>query len=205
MADDLFDMDGEFTVQESDADRTLIRLSEYLLDEIADLCDLIQHISQDIVSVKDDQQTVHTTKKELHAIVEATSSATHSILNDAEQIEHLLSKASISTEVRESILHHITHIYESCTFQDITGQRVKKVMMALITIEERLDHVVNLLKSKSKLKHVIHADESTITKPKPHPDAQLMNGPSLPECANNQETIDDLFANLDKKEANQER
>lgn len=196
--DDFFDFGDDFTVQESDADRTLIRLSEYLLDEVAEMFDLIQSISAEVVDAHNRVDEKSTTKRELFAVVDATASATNNILEEAELIETLARK--LDPEIRNVIEGHITRIYEACTFQDITGQRIRKVVIAIISIEEKLNRILQRINKNSKLKHVEHADESTITNPKAAKpegsnDKDLMNGPSL-DSTPSQKDIDNLFKNL---------
>lgn len=202
MADDFFDMDDlfstgdQFTVQESDADRTLIRLSEYLLDEVAEMFDLVQSISQEVTNVQSDVTDKSKTKRELFAVVDSTADATNMILEQAELLENLARK--LSPEHQEAITDYVTKIYEACTFQDITGQRIRKVVIAIVAIEDRLTSILGKIQKNAKLKHVVHADESTITKPKAVPveemdEKSLMQGPSLPDAAPTQADIDNLF------------
>lgn len=195
---DLFDSDDQFTVQESDADRTLIRLSEYLLDEVAEMFDLVQSISQEVTDVHSNVGDGSKTKRELFAVVDATAEATNTILEQAELLESIARK--LSPEHREAVTEYVTKIYEACTFQDITGQRIRKVVIAIIAIEDRLSSVLNKIQKNTKLKHVVHADESTITKPKDQEveakdDKALMQGPSL-DGVPSQEDIDNMFKNL---------
>lgn len=196
---DLFDSGDQFTVQESDADRTLIRLSEYLLDEVAEMFDLVQSISQEVTDVQSNVGDKSKTKRELFAVVDSTADATNSILEQAELLESLSKK--LSPEHKEAVTEYVTKIYEACTFQDITGQRIRKVVIAIIAIEDRLSSILGKIQKNSKLKHVVHADESTITKPKNQgvdgtDDKSLMQGPSLPDAAPTQEDIDNMFKNL---------
>ena len=67
---------------------------------------------------------------ELGAIVRDTEAATHSIMNAAETILALHAEPKVSAE--------IVKIFEACAFQDITGQRVSKVVAALDAIEQRV-------------------------------------------------------------------
>ena len=37
----------------------------------------------------------------------------------------------------------VTRIYEACSFQDITGQRITKVVTTLKVIEEKVAHIIS--------------------------------------------------------------
>jgi chemotaxis protein CheZ len=85
----------------------------------------------------------------------------------------------------------VTRIYEACNFQDITGQRISKVVATLKTIETRL---VSLAAA------VGHGGGAAAKAGKPGPqdgakpsDADLLNGPQLPQNAKKQDEVDALL------------
>ena len=79
-----------------------------------------------------------------------------------------------------------TKIYEVPNFQDITGQRITKVVKALGQIEST---VIAMLKAVG---HDVEA--SVLSQPREiRSDEDLMNGPQLPEQAVTQDDIDALF------------
>lgn len=77
---------------------------------------------------------------ELDAIVKATEDATERILAAVESVEGTLSKleSAADSEILKGAGEALTSIYEACTFQDITGQRITKVVRTLDFIEERV-------------------------------------------------------------------
>lgn len=80
-------------------------------------------------------------------------------------------------------------IFEACSFQDITGQRIRKVVRTLTDIEERVGHLISLLGDK--------AAGTGDNEDKRVGDARLLNGPQLPPQAVSQDEIDKLLAELD--------
>lgn len=80
---------------------------------------------------------------ELDAIVEATASATHRIMDAADVVMEVA--GSLPKAESDKIMAAVTSIYEACTFQDITGQRVTKIVGVLKVIEERVDRMVGAL------------------------------------------------------------
>jgi len=88
--------------------------------------------------------------EELGAVVAATESATTRIMASAEELEEIVRelKAQLPPGYQSSrvndMIEAITRIYEACNFQDVTGQRISKVVRALSFIEERVDAMMGL-------------------------------------------------------------
>ncbi|WP_439575903.1 hypothetical protein [Phreatobacter sp.] len=79
---------------------------------------------------------------ELDAIVQATATATGDILGAAETIQEIawtLREQGTPDEVCDLIDAKATDIYTACSFQDITGQRTRKVIGVLRFLEQRID------------------------------------------------------------------
>ena len=77
---------------------------------------------------------------QLDAIVGSTEEATNGILQAMESLEALVGE--MSPELGEKVTDAVTQVYESCNFQDITGQRITKVVKALKHIEAKVDALV---------------------------------------------------------------
>jgi chemotaxis protein CheZ len=122
---------------------------------------------------------------ELDAIVEATAAATHRIMDAADVLTEVT--AGLPAQQAQRATDAITSIYEACTFQDITGQRVNKVVNLLHVIEERIALMIRATG---------HAAPPPPPPPPPpdNPDAALLNGPALPGQGVSQDEIDALLA-----------
>jgi hypothetical protein len=68
--------------------------------------------------------------EQLGAVSRDTEAATHTIMSAAESIL----AAAPSAQIAEQIVK----IFEACAFQDLTGQRVRRVAEALAEIDQRL-------------------------------------------------------------------
>lgn len=132
---------------------------------------------------------------QLDAIVKATEEATHSILEASESISSdamALQDAGDPTktaEIADRISQNAMTIMEACSFQDLTGQRVSKIVSSVKFVEERVDQMVELwgrheIEALSKQLAPCEDDD---------PDKQLLNGPQLPADAISQDEIDALF------------
>jgi len=126
---------------------------------------------------------------ELDAIVGATEAATNEIMDAAESLEALT--ADLEPPAGEKLADITTRIYEACTFQDITGQRITKVVKALKEIEDRVEGLVQMFGAEYEGKDGA-AKETPATG-----DESLLNGPQLPSNAANQADIDALLASFD--------
>lgn len=82
--------------------------------------------------------------RELDAIVEATETATNSIMEAAEEI--MCADPSDAAAYQELVSGKMIEIFEACTFQDITGQRISKVVSTLNYIDERVSAFVDKLR-----------------------------------------------------------
>ncbi|HEY9164099.1 MAG TPA: protein phosphatase CheZ [Magnetovibrio sp.] len=136
---------------------------------------------------------------ELDAVVEATADATNNIMDACEVVEGIM--GDVSTEVSAKLMDATTRIYEACTFQDITGQRIGKVVVAMKHIEERIDALIGAFGAKStrSKKRTAKSQPSAPLKAnvKEVSDADLLEGPQLGDKAKSQSEIDDLFASFD--------
>jgi len=128
---------------------------------------------------------------ELEAIVGATEQATNSILEAAETIEAMTGR--MEPEVSGRVTEAVTRVYEACNFQDITGQRITKIVKALQHIEAKVDALLAAFGEEIeayKRANPVPAEERAS-------DGALLNGPQLPDEAAKQAEIDALLASLD--------
>ncbi len=118
--------------------------------------------------------------QELDAVVKETEEATHEIMASA---EGLMAWTGTAAELSPAIEAACMRIFEACAFQDITGQRVRKVVQTIHHIEQRLEHLIHLLGGETSEDH-----ESG-----PTGDAALLNGPQLAGLGNDQKSVDEMF------------
>ncbi|HYC02858.1 MAG TPA: hypothetical protein VED40_06170 [Azospirillaceae bacterium] len=92
--------------------------------------------------------------EELGQVVRATESATNVIIGAAEEIEDIIAevRSQLPEGYQNSRLNDlndtILKIYEACNFQDLTGQRITKVVQALSFIEQRIDAMMGVWNQK---------------------------------------------------------
>ena len=171
--------------------RNLSLTEAALLREVEGLAATVASARAEIAAMGADDITashIPTATDELDAIVEHTASATDSILESCEQLEALTVR--MTEEDAQALQHSVTRIYEACSFQDITGQRITKVVTALQAIENKVAHMIK----------VFAPNAAVVARPSV-PDADcstgLLNGPQLPANAMDQSGIDALLASFD--------
>jgi chemotaxis protein CheZ len=165
-----------------------------LYREIDTLAKVIHAAKKEIFNVRPDDisaRHIPEATDELDAVVEATARATGEILDVAEGLEKLAT--TLPKEAAAEITQAVTRIFEACNFQDITGQRITKVVKTLNYIEGKID---NLLKAFGDELGELELPEAPEPEPEPEGDAALLHGPQLPEKANSQSEIDAILASL---------
>ncbi len=132
---------------------------------------------------------------ELDAIVDGTETATQSILNMAEEIDDdantlsALAKTQQEKDLARGIRERIVQIFESCNFQDLTGQRISKVVATLKFIETHIVKMIDIWGGIEALKEFTPEIDGRSG------DAKLLNGPRLDHDVGHvsQDDIDALF------------
>lgn len=170
-----------------------------LYSELQALSDFIHAAKIEIAMLRPDtvkEEHLRTASDELDAIVQATAAATNSIMDATEQIERVMS--DVDPDVQNALMNATTGIYEACSFQDITGQRITKVVRALKHIEETVDGLLAAFGDEiARYKQEnppVSADEQGAKAPR---DEDLLQGPQLAGKGNTQEEIDALLASFD--------
>lgn len=85
--------------------------------------------------------------RELGAIVKATEVATDTIMNVAEQV--LSADKSDPEKYQAEVEQHMMAIFEACSFQDLTGQRVTKIIHTMEVIEDRIEVLCKMIENNN--------------------------------------------------------
>jgi chemotaxis protein CheZ len=118
---------------------------------------------------------------ELMAVVAATGDATTTIMDSCDAISKVA--GTVPPEQGGVLTEQVNKIYEACSFQDITGQRITKVVKTLKLIEEKIDGLISTVGISA-----VGSEPD-----KRSGDEALLNGPALPNQAISQEEIDKLL------------
>ncbi|WP_417666582.1 protein phosphatase CheZ [Roseibium sp.] len=177
------------------------------LSEAAKLKTELDSIYEAIAQTKKEIATLHNTTgsdtedmarvtNELDAVVTGTEGATESILSAAEFIDETANTLSARLDGEDANLAHdiqerVVGIFEACNFQDLTGQRITKVVGTLRFIEDRIIQMMDIWGGIESFKEI-----DVVQREAAEGDAALLNGPSLETDMDvaTQDDIDALFA-----------
>lgn len=156
------------------------------------LSDYIDDARKEIASLQpSDLESAHIPRAELEldAIVQQTEEATNTIMEAAEEIMGADTEdpAAYQATTQDAVMR----IFEACSFQDITGQRISKVVETLAHIEKRVLELRDLL-------GVTEADieEAKAGEPQKTGDAALLSGPALDGEGIDQTEVDALMGGM---------
>jgi chemotaxis protein CheZ len=171
---------GELRAIEAPHKNTLVSVLEYLSSHIRATRSEIGALK----SGSGNAQMFSTTTDELEEIVTETARATNKIMDAAEAVEKVA--ATLDQGPANALMDATTSIYEASAFQDITGQRITKIVRALQSLEEKLNALATAFGP---------LDENFVADTR-EGDAALLNGPQMEKTAASQTDIDALFASL---------
>jgi chemotaxis protein CheZ len=126
--------------------------------------------------------------EELGAIVKATEAATNSIMECAETV--MAADPRDPAAYKELVDTQMMRVFEECSFQDITGQRIAKVVETLQQIEQRVSRFVEAMRARD-LSGFIDAQERDRAERKTK---FMLNGPAREGEGIAQAQVDQLFA-----------
>lgn len=173
-----------------------------IVEELNALSAFIEDAKTQIAAIRPEEipdEHIPVATDELDAVVRATETATNAIMEAAELIEGVAE--AVGGEHAETLSLAVTNIYEACSFQDITGQRIGKVVGALQEIEAKVETIVEKFgpdratRDRLKEARLAEKNEASIAAALPSDD-DLLQGPQLPENANSQDEIDALLADM---------
>ncbi len=171
--------------------------SEILKKELSGLFLYIQRVRQEIAAISrpaEEDVGFESMGDQLDAIVKATEEATNTIMEAMEKSSATIAelRKTITDPKQLALLDDLENngqdVFQACSFQDITGQRVSKVIKSVTYVEEKVNALVDVW-GKEELEKV----EVKVTEEKTD-DEKLLHGPALEsEESFSQSEIDALF------------
>lgn len=164
--------------------------------ELEGLRDAIVSTKREIAAVRNPASSsdpLEAATDELDAVVQATETATHTILQSAETLDEMAERIKQASQdafigrAAEEMRELIVKIFEASNFQDITGQRITKVVKTVQFIEERVNAMIAIW-GKDSFKGIEPPAPAA-----PTDDQVLLSGPQLGDAGVSQDDIDKLF------------
>jgi chemotaxis protein CheZ len=168
-----------------------------LFTEIQSLSKYIEATKQGLREIQPEAipgEHIPVAQDELDAVTQATEEATVAIMEATEDIESTAGK--IDEENAAVLDAAVTKIYEACGFQDITGQRITKVVKALQSIEEKVEELIATFGDDVEAKERVRLRkeaQAAAAAEEVDPDLDLLHGPQMATEAASQDDIDALF------------
>jgi chemotaxis protein CheZ len=180
-------------------DRALAGKASELKRELRVIFDAVGRTQKELGTPRGDALGLEITRlrRELGTVVATTEQATHTILSAAEDIERIVTslapllKGEYAHGLTQDLHDHVMRIFEASNFQDLTGQRIKKVETAFEGIER---HLFRLQEIWSEIEDR-GAPSAANLDVRPADERALLNGPMLAGDPGHstQSDIDKLF------------
>lgn len=132
------------------------------------------------------EQRIPTAGAELEAVVTDTERATESIMAEAEAL--LDTKPDDLAAYKAQVDEAMMRVIEACSFQDLSGQRVSKVVESLRHVEKRVSRFAATMGV-----HDAEADEDEVAEAERKKKLHL-NGPAIGGPEVQQDAVDELIA-----------
>ena len=162
----------------------------------------LEKITREVAALKaadPDDDEIPLARQELATVVEATDTAANEIMNLSENIQAAADKIrdDVSKGKTDNVEAHCavldeaaTNLLMACEFQDLTGQRISKVVNALSHLEGQIDDLFEMLgisqgTGEGGLHMFTHDDK--------RPDTDLLHGPQGEGEGISQAEIDAMF------------
>jgi chemotaxis protein CheZ len=136
----------------------------------------------------------------LDDIVQNTEAASNTILESMESIDATISelRGKDDPEVTlacEAVTQRVNQVFEACSFQDLTGQRIARLVKGLSAIEGHVNNMIRVW-GKDEIVKVIDEVKQERESGKT-PDGALLHGPQSAAAAIGQSDVDILFSQGD--------
>ena len=167
-----------------------------ILDQISIARIELSAISQ--MGIEREVDGFHSVEDELSAIVSDTEKATNAILDCVDSIIGAVEADAAPEDaggisVSDYIMSKAIDITLNCSFQDITGQRVQKVVEVIQLIDNKFGSIEKKLGDSPTTKEAAPVELEDYSR-ESQKEAGLLNGPALPNAESiSQAAIDDLF------------
>lgn len=168
-----------------------VKAIDHVRFDLVEMAKAISRTKAEIASIKPDAEQhgkFGEATEELDSIVQATETATSDILAAAERIQEIawtLREQGLESEVCDIIDAKATDVYTACSFQDLTGQRTRKVIQVLHYLESRINAMIGVWGLEGAM--AAEAAESGRAR---SGEAALLNGPARPGQGLDQSDVD---------------
>lgn len=167
--------------------------------ELVGLFGHLNKLRRELASLQGDEHNFESMSETLDDIVKNTENASNTILESMEAIDEMVgglrAKGDAETqEVCDRINDRVGEVFQACSFQDLTGQRITRLVKSLAFIEERVNSMIRVW-GRDEISKVI--DEVKQEQHEKSADELLLHGPQSESKAIQQADVDKLFSQDD--------
>ena len=160
--------------------------------ELREIAGYIESLKREIGVLKANEiksSRIPAAGQELSAVCKATEAATNTIMECAEAV--MSADSRDSTAFKALVADKMLIIFEACSFQDITGQRISKVVETLQLIDERVSRFAKAIAAKDSSDDATDPEASQARQDRKK--RLLLNGPQLGGPETSQSEVDAMF------------
>jgi hypothetical protein len=139
--------------------------------DLVEMMDAINRTKVEIAAIRPAQDSASHfghASSELDAIVSTTEKATSDILASAERVQEIawtLREQGVDAGICDLLDTNATEVYTACSFQDLTGQRIRKVIEVLAFLEARINTMIKIWRLDDL--EFVSADDARLARPHP--------------------------------------
>lgn len=166
--------------------------------ELQEIADYIRALRSEIGALQANDlrhKRIPAAGRELEAIVKATEEASNTIMECAEAAMTAAANSSDLEAYKSYVAERMTAVFEACAFQDLTGQRLSKVVDTLHHIEARLSRFADATSAKDAGGHANEKEEAAAERKL----RLLIHGPQHDGEGVEQHEVDQLIEDEPKK------
>ncbi len=166
-----------------------------LVKEIRDLVSFIERAKSEILAMRPRTMAsarLPKAREQIDAVVSHTEEAASTIMDAAEELGEIAEKAD--GDWAQKVQDISVRLFEASSFQDLTGQRLTKVLAVLNEVESRLASLAEIIGDE----HVAEEEEAALDEQGEVVNEEaLTHGPQLAGQGHSQDEIDALLASFD--------
>jgi len=126
--------------------------------ELADVANAIARTKNEIASIRPDTaqgSRITEATEQLDSVVQTTERATSDILAAAKQVQEVawtMREQGMDSDFCDQLDRYATEIHTACSFQDLTGQRTRKIIEVLRHLEARIRRMTDIWGAAAQLR-----------------------------------------------------
>lgn len=165
-------------------------LDSTVYTELREIADYISNAKEEIRNLQANDiknNRIPEAGKVLDEIVKSTEDATHTIMEQAELL--MAADTEDAKAYQAQVNDAVMQIFEACSFQDLTGQRISKIVETLNFIDHRIGRLAEVIGGGDAEVHLTELEAAREERKKKN----ILHGPQSAEDAISQSDVDSVL------------